>query len=79
MISLKQLKRTAGLAIAMGLSGTVNALPIQTALSIVIDGSGSISGSEFAVQRTAYANVLNDLVPTDGSVVLNVIQFASSG
>jgi von Willebrand factor type A domain/PEP-CTERM motif len=54
------------------------AAPIQTALSIVIDGSGSISAADFATQKTAYATVLGSMLPTDGSVVVNVIQFSTA-
>jgi hypothetical protein len=76
---LKKISVSVVLTVAMGLSGTANAALIRTALSIVIDGSGSISSGEFSTQRTAYANVLNTLVPEDGSVVLNVVQFSTAG
>jgi hypothetical protein len=57
-----------------------HAVPIKTALGIVIDGSGSISSANFAIQLDAYAAVIGDasIVMADGSVVLNIIQFAAS-
>ncbi len=56
-----------------------HALPIKTALGIVIDGSGSIAPADFTTQRNAYASVFGNgtIVPADGSVVVNVIQFSS--
>ncbi|MEM8987728.1 MAG: VWA domain-containing protein [Pseudomonadota bacterium] len=64
---------------AMGI-GAVQAAPIETALSIVIDGSGSIGSFNFGVQRDAYAAVIgnNTIVKADGSVVVNVVRFSSS-
>ena len=47
-------------------------------LGLAIDGSGSISGANFALQRNAYASVLANDIPTDGSVGVGVWQFSSS-
>lgn len=48
-------------------------------LALVIDGSGSISAANFALQRQAYFNVLGDpsVLPLDGSVAIGVWQFAT--
>lgn len=48
-------------------------------LALLIDGSGSISSSNFALQRNAYASVLADItaLPTDGTVAIGVWQFAT--
>jgi len=54
----------------------VQALPIGVALNI--DGSGSISGGNFTLQQSAYANVLNSLIPTDGTVAIGVYQFGNN-
>ena len=53
---------------------------IKNAVSIVIDASGSISNANYNVQRSAYATLFNDasILPADGSVVVNVIQFATN-
>ena len=53
---------------------------IKNAVSIVIDGSGSISSTDFGVQRSAYATLFNNpsVLPADGSVVVNVVQFSFS-
>lgn len=69
------------LAIPLALgSSLANAVPIKTALGIVIDGSGSISATDFATQVSAYGAVFGDasIVKADGSVVVNVIQFSGS-
>jgi hypothetical protein len=60
-------------------SSLANAELIKTALGIVIDGSGSISSTDFATQVAAYGSVFGDasIVKADGSVVVNIIQFAS--
>lgn len=46
------------------------------ALSLVMDGSGSISSSNWQLQLQAYSNAINNVVPKDGTVALNVIQFS---
>lgn len=68
-------------AAALAVSGTAAAAPINTALSVVIDGSNSISADDFQTQIDAYDSVFgNDsLVPADGSVVANLVQFSSEG
>lgn len=80
MSPLWQKMTAVAFASALSLAGTATAAPINTALSVVIDGSGSISSGEFSTQRNAYANVLGDssILPADGSVVINLIQFATS-
>ena len=78
-LKMKFLALTAAAAFAV--SGPANAVPIDTALSVVIDGSSSISGSEFTTQQNAYASVLGNasVLPANGSVVINVIQFSTEG
>ena len=65
---------------SLALVTAAQAVPIQTAIGLSIDGSGSISSSNFALQRDAYAGVLGDgsILPADGSVVIYVNQFSSS-
>ena len=80
---MKTIKFLTGLALLVPLilsSGMANAVPIQTALGVVIDGSSSISSSQFSTQLDAYASVLGDstILKADGSVVINVFQFSSS-
>src|SRR6185437_1491620 len=68
----------AALLIPAGLvPSPASAAPIL-GLSLLIDGSGSISSGDFALQRTGYINSLTALLPTDGSVALEVLQFSSS-
>ena len=75
----KAIVATAGMMAALMFAGSASAALIKTALSIVIDGSGSISGSEFNTQRTAYQTLLGEasLLPADGSVIINVVQFST--
>lgn len=55
--------------------GQAQALPVGIALGI--DGSGSISSSNFTLQKNGYVNALTSLLPTDGSVAIGVWQFSS--
>ena len=50
------------LVVCMG----VKALPIG--LGLIIDGSGSISAANFAIQKSGYIAALNNVLPADGSV-----------
>ena len=76
----KLLTTIPALLLALVFSASSQAVPIKTALGIALDASGSISLAEFEVQRSAYLAVLGDntIVPADGSVILNVVQFSSS-
>lgn len=76
----KKIAVSACMAFGMMAASVAQAAPVQTALSVVIDGSGSISSTDFATQRDAYANVFGDasVLKADGTVVVNVIQFSSS-
>jgi hypothetical protein len=53
--------------------GSANASTIE--LALVIDASGSISNSNYDLQKGAYASVLASLVKTDGTVSIGVWQF----
>jgi len=46
-------------------------------IGIAIDGSGSISVADFALQKTAYANLFSTIA-TNGTVAVAVVQFAST-
>jgi len=62
----------AGLLLSIG---QAQALPVGIALGI--DGSGSISSTNFTLQKNGYVNALTSLLPTDGSVAIGVWQFSS--
>jgi hypothetical protein len=49
-------------------------------LALAIDGSGSIGASDFALQKNAYASVLNNssVLPQDGSVAIGVWLFSNN-
>ncbi|TMJ57463.1 MAG: VWA domain-containing protein [Alphaproteobacteria bacterium] len=63
---------------SLALSAPTQAAPISLELAIVIDSSGSISASDFATQKTSYVNALNALLPLDGSVAIEVINFSNN-
>ncbi len=81
MLTKRNLLLGTAAAAVLAFGSAANAAQILNAVSVVIDGSGSISTTEFAIQRTAYATLFNDatVLPADGSVVVNVIQFSSQG
>ena len=55
-------KLMAGVAVvgALAFSAEANAIPVSLELVLAVDVSGSVSGSEFALQRTGYVNAFND-------------------
>ncbi len=59
---------------------SASAVPIDTALGVVIDGSGSIVPGDFQTQINAYDAILGNasIVPANGSVVVSVIQFSGA-
>jgi hypothetical protein len=46
-------------------------------IGLAIDGSGSISAGNFNLQRQAYINAIQNVIPTDGSVALAIVQFGN--
>ncbi|WP_321493616.1 DUF1194 domain-containing protein [uncultured Desulfobacter sp.] len=59
--------------------GAVQSVKADTlALSLVLDGSGSISSYNWTSQLQAYADAITAVVPRDGTVALNIIQFSTS-
>jgi hypothetical protein len=65
---------------AIGLSATSANAAVNLELGLAIDGSGSISASDFTLQKNAYASVLTDLsvMPLDGTVAIGVKLFGTS-
>lgn len=69
--TFKKLAAAAALAV-----GVVGAHADPLGLAIVLDESGSISGTNWTLQKTGYANVLGgSLIKTDGSLVIGVWKF----
>ncbi len=54
--------------------GQAQAVPVALELALVIDVSGSISATEYALQRTGYVNAFSD--PT---IQANILSYAPSG
>lgn len=67
-------------ALCLLLVGTSAQAVPTTELALGIDRSGSISSTDFALQRDAYANVLADtsVLPQDGSVAIGVWSFGAT-
>ncbi len=59
-------------------AASVQAAPI-TGLSLLIDESGSINADNFKLQKKGYIDALTAVLPTDGSVALEVITFGTKG
>jgi hypothetical protein len=67
----------------MAAVGLAVAAPAQAAtleLGLAIDESGSISASDFQLQKQGYIAALSDpsVLPTDGSVAIGVVKFSSN-
>jgi hypothetical protein len=60
--------------------GGLNVANADNALSLVLDGSGSIDAAEWQTQLQGYANTITDatMIPQNGTVAINVIQFSST-
>lgn len=61
----------------VGFGATAHA--IDTELALVMDGSGSISSTDWGTMLQGYANAVSDssIVPQDGTVSIGVVQFSS--
>ncbi|ADI75086.1 von Willebrand factor type A (plasmid) [Methanohalobium evestigatum Z-7303] len=60
-------------------TGSASAANEKVDLYLLVDGSGSISSSDFELQLEGMANTINNssIVPQDGSVSISVIQFSN--
>jgi hypothetical protein len=58
-------------------AGAAYAQPLFS-LALVVDASGSISSTEWNIQRQGYAAAVNNAIPTDGSVGVSVVRFGST-
>lgn len=72
------MRKTYIIALLALAAATFNTKAINVELGLAIDGSGSISAANFALQRNGYAAALAAEVPTDGSVAIGVWQFGSA-
>ena len=77
MMKLKKSFVAVALATALAVPLSVSAAPVVE-LALVVDASGSISPSNWALQMQGYANAVNSVLPTDGSVAVSVIRFAQT-
>lgn len=74
--------RRIGAAIVVALAAIAGAERAEAvpdiSLALVLDASGSINASQWNLQRQGYANALNALVPTDGTVGISVVRFGTT-
>jgi Zn-dependent protease len=56
----------------------VHAASVKTQLCLVVDGSNSISSSEWSIIKQALAKAVNETIHHDGSVELTIVQFGYS-
>jgi Mg-chelatase subunit ChlD len=82
---VKTLKRIVSFAlVVLMLFGILNPAQVtyaglvRTQVCIVIDGSGSISGTEWTTIKNGIATAINTTVPRDGTVELTIVQFGYS-
>jgi Zn-dependent protease len=54
------------------------AAQVKTQVCMVIDGSGSISSTEWDLIKQATAEAINNTIPHDGSIELTIVQFGYS-
>ena len=74
-------KLMSSVAFALALVAGMAATPAQATpigLSLLIDGSGSITTANFLIQKNGYFNALNSVLAADGSVAIEVYQFANN-
>jgi hypothetical protein len=69
-------KLALGVAALLAVSSTAQA---ATQLGFAIDGSGSISPAAFSLQLQGLSSAIGNLVPTNSSVEITVVQFAGFG
>lgn len=63
--------------VALGLATSSASAVVITQLGAAIDSSGSMSASDFVLQKAGWADAVGNL-PTDGSVEVTMVRFASS-
>lgn len=73
----------AGLATGLLIFGAASAQAYTLELALVLDGSGSISSSDFALQRDAYKNIFTNSFATNymskiDTLVVSAYQFSSA-
>jgi hypothetical protein len=79
MMRRRMLAAVSAAAVALCLSGRAEAAPVPLELVLAIDASGSISSTNYALQRNAYASVLgSSLITTDGTIAIGVVEFGQN-
>lgn len=73
--------KSAAIGIFSLVVGLCSSLPAQASviqLGFLVDSSGSIGSTNFGTMRTGIANAFSSVMPTDSSVEVTLIRFASS-
>lgn len=71
-------RKAAAVAFALAAAAPLGASAVPIELALVLDASGSINSTEWNLQRNAYANAVQAVLPTDGTVAVSVIRFATT-
>lgn len=66
------------LAVPFALGTVMPASAAVIQLALAVDASLSIDDPEWALQMQGYANAINAALPTDGTVAVSVVRFAST-
>lgn len=74
-ITRRWLTSAMALALSLAVGGPAQAATI-TQLGFVLDGSGSVSTTDYNLMRTGLSNALNAL-PVDGSVEISIVAYGS--
>jgi len=84
-MKMKKIAAATALAAMFGFGANAHAVPVDLALSLVIDVSGSVSTDEYNLQMDGYANAFRDatiqsnlLGGTNGQSAVNVVFFESN-
>jgi hypothetical protein len=71
-------KGLVGAAAVLMVAVAPQAHAVSTQLGFMVDSSGSIGSSNFSTIRSGIANAFNNVLPTDSSVEVTLVRFASS-
>lgn len=84
-MNLKKIAAAAAIAGAMfGVGGTAHAIPVAVELALLVDVSGSVSATEYNLQRNGYINAFRDaglhtnIASLTGGIAVTYVEWASN-
>lgn len=85
-MKIKKLFAAAALSTAMiGFGGSAQAVPVALELALLVDVSGSVSASEYNLQKTGYVNAFNNaglqaiIANQTGGIAVTYIEWSGAG